>query len=215
MASPVHRFASEAVSIDASPELTAMAEAMSKNMRPHWVEKAAAMLGVSSESLVKLQVGWSAEHRAMSFPMRDAAGGVIGIRLRCPQTARKWAVPGSKRRFVLRKRPLRHWPICKSVCHRRPDRHRGPVVSGLNVIGVPSAGGSAAMLAKIIRRLSPTDVVVVADSDDAGKGRSQSIGRHIIVDSVNTHPHPAQRFKGRASMGHRRRKRRIPRPSRP
>jgi ABC-type protease/lipase transport system fused ATPase/permease subunit len=40
---------------------------------------------------------------------------------------------------------------------------------GLNVIGVPSAGGSGALLAQVIRRLSPTDVAVVADGDDAGK----------------------------------------------
>lgn len=169
VASPVHRFANTTISISPSPELTAMADAMSKSMRPHWIAKAAAMLNVSCESLVKLQVGWSAEHRAMSFPMRDATGGVIGIRLRCPQTARKWAVPGSNAGLFFEDNLFCDGRSARTYVTEGPTDTAALLSLGLNVIGVPSAGGSAALLVKVVRRLSPTDVVVVADGDDAGK----------------------------------------------
>ncbi len=140
MASPAHRFASEKVSIGSSPELTAMADAMSRSMRPHWIEKAAAMLSVSCESLVKLQVCWSAEHRAMSFPMRDAVGGVIGIRLRCPHTARKWAVPGSRAGLFYPAEIFKAERSLRVFVTEGPTDTAALLSIGLPAVGVPSAG---------------------------------------------------------------------------
>ena len=53
-------------------------------VRPEALDKLAVALGVSVESLRRLGVGWSAKHRAWAFPMSNAAGDVLGIRLRLP-----------------------------------------------------------------------------------------------------------------------------------
>src|SRR5205823_1829837 len=52
-------------------------------------------LGLTATSLMALGIGWSANHRAYSFPMVNASGKVVGIRLRTP-TGSKFAVRGSQ-----------------------------------------------------------------------------------------------------------------------
>jgi len=52
-------------------------------------------LGVSVESLRRLRTGWDERHRAWAFPMVNAAGQVVGIRLRFPD-GRKLAVTGGR-----------------------------------------------------------------------------------------------------------------------
>lgn len=52
-------------------------------------------LGLSVEALKALGIGWSANHRAWSFPMVDVAGNVLGIRLR-RANGFKFAVTGSR-----------------------------------------------------------------------------------------------------------------------
>ena len=64
-------------------------------VRPEALDKLAAALGVSADSLTRLGVGWSAKHRAWSFPMQDAVGNVLGVRLRLPG-GKKLSVTDSK-----------------------------------------------------------------------------------------------------------------------
>jgi len=59
-------------------------------------------LGLSMESLGRLNVGWF--RKCYTFPMRDAKGNFIGIRMR--GKTGKWAVPGSKNAIF--------WPL--GVC---------------------------------------------------------------------------------------------------
>lgn len=66
------------------------------------VDALAADLGVSSESLLLLGIGFSPDSGAFTFPERDECGNVIGIVLRHPN-GKKTMIPGSKRglTFVL------------------------------------------------------------------------------------------------------------------
>ena len=57
--------------------------------------KTAELLGLPVEPLEQLRVGWSASDIATTWPMRDATGNVIGVRLRCPTTNNKWTATGS------------------------------------------------------------------------------------------------------------------------
>ncbi|MDD4862279.1 MAG: hypothetical protein PHI33_09215, partial [Smithellaceae bacterium] len=59
------------------------------------IKTCALRLGVSSESLSDLGMAWAWQYGAWAFPMRDGAGGVVGIRLR-GETGKKWAVAGSR-----------------------------------------------------------------------------------------------------------------------
>ncbi|MEO9591621.1 hypothetical protein [Rhodopirellula bahusiensis] len=52
-------------------------------MRPDWWERLADRLNLPAAVLIRLRVGWFAEQNATTWPMVDATGTVIGIRLRC------------------------------------------------------------------------------------------------------------------------------------
>lgn len=73
------------------------------NWRQHQngqLELFAATIGVSQDALRLLGCVWASEHRAFAFPMRDASGRVIGIRLR-NERGDKWAVKGSRQGLFL------------------------------------------------------------------------------------------------------------------
>lgn len=52
-------------------------------------------LGVDTDALKSIGGAWADNHNAWAFPMKDATGRVIGIRLRNTE-GHKWAVKGSK-----------------------------------------------------------------------------------------------------------------------
>ena len=158
-----------------------MAEVWARNMRPRWIEKAAQLLGLPTDPLIRLCVGWSPEHRASSWPMRDDAGSITGIRLRCPRTAQKWAVLGSVA-------GLFYSPELRSIEHcRRLWVVEGPTDTaallsiGLDAIGVPSAGGGADFLLGMCRWLLPQEIVIVADRDDAGRRGAEKLADTVVI----------------------------------
>ncbi|MCG2685075.1 MAG: hypothetical protein L6306_15850, partial [Planctomycetales bacterium] len=64
-------------------------------VRPEALNRLAVALGVSAASLTRLGVGWASKHGAWTFPMYNADGKTLGIRLRLPG-GRKLAVKGGK-----------------------------------------------------------------------------------------------------------------------
>ena len=66
------------------------------NALPGIVQTLAEQLGVSTESLERLGVGWKIDSHAWSFPERNAEGDIIGISLR-GWDGKKFCVKGSKR----------------------------------------------------------------------------------------------------------------------
>jgi hypothetical protein len=73
-------------------DLEAMARDAEQAASPAALQGFARGLGLTFESLRRLRVGWLESHRAWSFPMTDAAGAVLGIRLRSGKA--KFAVTG-------------------------------------------------------------------------------------------------------------------------
>ncbi len=64
-------------------------------LSPGLVKSLAGDLGLPAQSLHMLQVGWSPRRSSYSFPMKNACGNTIGIRLRNKQGG-KYAVRGSR-----------------------------------------------------------------------------------------------------------------------
>ncbi len=173
------------VEIPESPEIperfALMAEVWRRNMRPAWLCRAGEFLGLPTEPLVQLCIGWSPEHRATSWPMRDAAGDVIGVRLRCPATAKKWAVRDSSAGLF--------YPV-ELLSMERPERLlicEGPTDTaallsiGLPTVGVPSAGGSRDLLVALCRRIYPAEVVIVADADGPGVDGAERLANAVMT----------------------------------
>ena len=94
----------------------------------------------------------------------------------------------------------------------RPDRvfvTEGPsdaaalLSVGLDVVGVPSAGGCADLLARLVRRLEPEDVVIVADGDGPGQRGAMTLARCFTVHCIGANHKPTPRCKGCESLGRR------------
>lgn len=145
-----------------------MAEVMRRNLKPGWLARAADMLGLPAEALARLGVGWSPVHGATSWPMRDDAGDVIGIRLRCPRTARKWAVVGSRAGLIYSVDLLSIERPGRVLVCEGPTDTAALLSVGVDAVGVPSAGGGRDLLSALFKRLRPLDVVIVADGDGPG-----------------------------------------------
>lgn len=120
-------------------------------------------LGVSLDSLRRLQALWATDYAAIAFPMSDDLGKVIGIRLRNDQ-GQKWAVRGSRNGIF--------WPL--GVGMGEPDQPilicEGPTTCaalldlGYEVFGRPSCSTGNAILRTILSR-DKRPVVIVADND--------------------------------------------------
>lgn len=77
-------------------DLTAFADGCRAAADPSRLAAFARSLGLSADALTALRVGWSAGHRAWTFPMTDPASGrVTGVRLRRPDGF-KFAVRGGR-----------------------------------------------------------------------------------------------------------------------
>lgn len=137
---------------------------------------AAVNLGVSQRSLLQLGIGWHRQYQAHSFPMSDAAGDPIGIRLRDPATGRKWAIRGSRSGLFLAAQAYRiggQLVICEG-----PTDTAAALTLGLEAVGRPFCRGGTEMLLSLVRQLD-TSVVIVADSDGPGVD-----GAHALADAM-------------------------------
>ncbi len=127
-----------------------------------WNDGLAMDLGVDPDALELLQPAYDAANGAFAFPMRDGAGGVVGIRLRSRE-GRKWAVRGSREglfyspALVPGSEPL---VICEG-----PTDTAAALTLGLQAVGRPSCSGGAEALAALCKRLAVRRVVMLADCD--------------------------------------------------
>ena len=180
---PVHRVVrSDPKPLAPRPLFDAMAEVLRRNMRPDALDHVAGLLGLPSAALERLGVGWSPSHQATTWPMRDGDGRVIGIRLRCPRTCRKWALSGSAAGLFFDPDVMRHrapggrlW-VCEG-----PTDCSALLSIGLDAIGVPSAGGAVDWVVALARRVRPAEVVIVADADDAGKRGAERLRDALLI----------------------------------
>lgn len=140
-------------------------------------------LGVSEKSLIRLQVGWNGY--AFTFPMSDAKGNIIGIRIRGKQG--KWSIPGSRNGIF--------WPagvhrdetplvICEGAtdCAALLDL-------GYNVIGRPSCSSGTEYILEFLRG-KKRDVIIMADNDspktlpDGGTWRPGKEGAFRLAEAI-------------------------------
>ncbi len=136
------------------------------------IKTCALRLGVSSESLSDLGMAWAWQYGAWAFPMRDGAGGVVGIRLR-GETGKKWAVAGSRQGVFM---PTA-WPESTQVALicEGPTDTAAALSIGFKAIGRPSCLGCEAMVAETCRRFSVRRLVIVSDNDGPGRQGAQKL----------------------------------------
>ena len=155
------------------PRIAEDAERWFAAMKPQWRFKAAVWLGLPVEPLERLQVGWAPEHRATSWPMRDPEGRVVGVRLRCPKTSKKWALRGSRAGLFY---PCDQEPGSVLFVAEGPTDTAAVLSLGLPCVGAPSAGSKADWVAAYVRKYSVRRVIVFADCDQPGIDGADRIG---------------------------------------
>lgn len=124
------------------------------------LEDTANRLNVGALALERLGCGWSREYSGNTFPMRDARGSIIGIRVRKPDGP-KFCYPGSHNGLFY---PPDNTGDLLFVCEGPTDC--AAILSlSLAAVGRPHNTGGHDMLLKYIARIRPKQVVIVADRD--------------------------------------------------
>ncbi len=161
------------------PDLARLAQDYQEAVDPGRLHQFAASLGLSVTSLCQLGVGWSAQHRAWSFPMMDPDGDVLGIRLRRPDGF-KFAVTGGREGLFL--------PAADSdessplyVCEGPTDAAALLDMGFRNVAGRPSCTGGIKLLAQLVQRRSPADVVIMAAGDEPGRRGADNLASTLRI----------------------------------
>lgn len=150
--------------------------------RTRWqeVERLAAELGVSFESLNQLGCAWFDDYNAWGFPMRDGYYSVIGIRLRCQKTGRKWAVEGSKSGIFY----PNSIPQLRAYILEGPTDTAAAISCGLFAIGRPSCSSGVHEILQFIRTVRTIrEVVIISDNDKPGLDGARSLQQKLKVRS--------------------------------
>ena len=134
-------------------------------------ESLAARLGVSMRSLQRLGVGWSEQHHAYSFPMKDCRYRVCGIRLRGHVS--KWSVKGG-REGVFIPYDLPSDDDLLLVCEGPTDT-AAMLDLGFVAVGRPSCTGGGKHLIEVVIAQQPREVIIVADADTPGLNGARNL----------------------------------------
>lgn len=165
------------VSTSASvPDFGSLARGFQEAIVPDSFCAFAAGIGLSTQSLVGLSVGWADQSTltrmdtsctgrgCWSFPMRDADGSMVGIRLRTAGGF-KYAVSGSRQGIFVPQDPF---PPNRLLIAEGPTDTAALLDLGFAAVGRPSCTGGAKLLVTLVRRLKTESAVIVADADEPG-----------------------------------------------
>lgn len=138
----------------------------------------AEFLGPSVESLTRLGVGWSAKHRAWAFPMQDAVGNVLGIRLRLPG-GKKLSVKGGNEGLFLPE----GFDVAGGVLLIAEGATDTAALLdlGFSAVGRPSCSGGVKLLVEFVRKHRPVGVVIVADGDEPGRRGAEALAAVLVA----------------------------------
>lgn len=192
---------------DTPPALDCAAHLARYNRSNAALAACSALLGVPVGALRDLDCAWAGERRAWAFPMRNAIGEVVGIRLRSNDDvgARKWSVTGSRPGLFLPGLAVRsdvQW-----ICEGPTDAAALLGLGAGAVIGRPDCRACSELICARLLYRPVARVVIVADLDDVGRYGAESLAwmiRHrrlaAQVDVVNP-PNGAKDAREAAKAG--------------
>ncbi len=129
-------------------------------VQPQAVARLAASLGLSAESLGRLGICWASWHWAWTFPMIDAAGAVLGIRLRRPDGTKLSVRGGKDGLFIPAALDGGRLLVCEG-----PTDTAALLDLGFSAVGRPSCAGGVKLLVELVKLLAVPEVVIMADGD--------------------------------------------------
>lgn len=128
------------------------------------LESYAATLGVGWKDLDDLDVCWAPEHQAFAFPMRNANGEIVGIRLR--NDVHKWSVRGGHQGLFIPFAAVARLPITTVLIVEGPTDTAAGLALGFFTIGRPNNLVGNEMIVQVLSELPVKDVIVAYDNDE-------------------------------------------------
>jgi hypothetical protein len=144
---------------------------------PGRLDRLARGLGLTVEGLKRLGIGWCDLSQAWSFPMVDAQGRTLGIRLRT-EAGHKFAVQGSHEGLFL---PTDFDGSGLITICEGPTDAAAMLDLGLQAVGRPSCTGGAALLVALVKRHRPGEVVILADRDQPGQEGALGLVPRLVI----------------------------------
>jgi hypothetical protein len=139
----------------------------------------AADLGLSTDSLRRLGIGWAGW--GWAFPLMDAVGRVIGIRVR-KRDGRKLAIKGGREGLFIPEGLLdRRDAVDRLLIAEGPTDTAAMLDLGFDAVGRPSAQSGLRLLTQITRALRPAEVVIVADADQVGQRGADDTASGLVA----------------------------------
>jgi hypothetical protein len=145
-------------------------------VQPQALARLAVNLGVSAESLGRLGIGWASRYCSWSFPMIDAAGIVLGIRLRRPDGSKLSVKGGHDGLFIPEALDIDQLLIAEG-----PTDCAALLDLGFNAVGRPNCAGGVKLLVELVQRLAVPEVVIVADGDGPGQRGANSLASVLLA----------------------------------
>jgi 5S rRNA maturation endonuclease (ribonuclease M5) len=142
--------------------------------------KLADALGLSVKALRLLNVGWSAKHRAWTFPMRDTSLTIVGIRLR-RQDGSKFCVKGSKEGLFIPNDFGQSTDSMLIICEGATDVAALIDLGFPNSIGRPSCLGGVKLIVELCSARRFSEVVIFADNDLPGQRGAEKLARELSL----------------------------------
>ena len=146
-------------------------------LAPEQLSRIATWLGLAPLALQQLDLGWSAQHSAYSFPMRDAARTVIGIRLRSAATGKKFAVRGGRQGLFI---PA-ELGSGQLFIAEGPTDCAALLGLGFDAVGRPSCSGGVRLLTELVKVRRPSQIVIVADADAPGQAGAERLADVLVA----------------------------------
>jgi phage/plasmid primase-like uncharacterized protein len=139
-------------------------------------------LGVTADALRRLGVGWCASRCATTWPMRDASGKIIGLRLRDPNTGAKRSVQGSAAGLFFDADGIANIPSQSQVWIAEGASDTAALLSiGLDAVGIPSAKSGGDLLLALGHRIRPSEWIIVADGDGPGLESARLLRSELVI----------------------------------
>lgn len=136
------------------------------------IKELAEMLGVSTESLRLLNVGWFPQNDSWIFPMMRGGNRLIGVRTR-PKNGKKFAIKGSKNGlFIPNNLPDKGVVF---VCEGESDT-AALLTCNLPAVGRPSCNSGERLLAELLKEY---EVVVCVDRDGVGRKGAKQLHEYL------------------------------------
>jgi hypothetical protein len=153
-------------------DFTALQQQYSRQITDEQLNNLSQRLGVSTQSLKRLHIGWHGE--AYTFPMSDSQGQIIGIRRRFPN-GRKVSLTGSKTGLFIPTDLAGNEPLI--ICEGVTDS-AAALDLGFTAIGRPNCNSCVDMTARFAKGRK---VVIIGDNDKPGKVGVEKLAEKLLL----------------------------------